>query len=197
MKLLWVAIKDEENQHMTTTELFEHIGITQQEFEKANSVLSKKTTIVMKRKPQDVWVNLYNPHLIRCWNANMDIQFVCDVYACVAYIVSYMAKAEREMGVLLSHAQSEAQKGNLDAKQSMRKLGSVYLHNREVSAQEAVYRVCGLRLKEGSREVQFIPVGENPVRMSLPISMIKSKCDGDDDIWMTSRIDRYLARPDT
>ncbi len=54
-----------------------------------------------------------------------------------------------------------------------------------------------MRLKEGSREVQFIPVGENPVRMSLPISVIKSKCDGDDDIRMTSRIDRYLARPDT
>ncbi len=52
-----------------------------------------------------------------------------------------------------------------------------------------------MRLKEGSREVQFIPVGENPVRMSLPISVIK--CDGDDDIWMTSRIDQHLGKPDT
>ncbi len=30
LKSLWVALKDEENQHMTTSDLFEHNGITQQ-----------------------------------------------------------------------------------------------------------------------------------------------------------------------
>ena len=54
----------------------------------------------------------------------------------------------------------------------MKKIGSTYLHNREVSAQEAVYRVCNLRLKEGSRKVEFIPVGEDQIRMSLPTRVI-------------------------
>ena len=199
LKSVWNAIQNVENKHMTTTELFDSIGIQQGDFERANNVLSSKASIVLKRQPQDVWVNLYNPHLIRCWNANMDIQYICDAYACVAYVVSYMSKAEREMGVLLLQAHNEAQKkGNLDARQSMKELGCVYLHNREVSAQEAVYRVCNLRLKEGSRKVEFIPVGENPVRMSFPLSVIQRKCDEDDDIiWMTSRIDRYKARPET
>ncbi len=69
-------------------------------------------------------------------------------------------KAEREMGLLLRHAQSDAESGNQDAKQSMKQIGSVYLQNREVSAQEAVYRVCTLRLQECSRKVEFVSVGE-------------------------------------
>ena len=75
-----------------------------------------------------------------------------------------MSKAEREMGLLLSQAQSESVKTNVSSKESMRQIGQVYLQNREVSAQEACFRVCNLRLKEGSRKVEFVPLGENPVR---------------------------------
>ena len=82
-----------------------------------------------------------------------------------------------------------------------------------------MYRVCGLHMKEFSRKVQFIPVGENPTRLTKPLSQItknKSKCndkrkcvgkhtvdddnindddDGDDDIWMTNIVERYESRP--
>ncbi|XP_038063129.1 uncharacterized protein LOC119733831 [Patiria miniata] len=197
LKSVWEAIQDKNNANMSALELFKSINIMQTDFEKANDLLSTKTSIIMKRDPQDVWVNQYNPDLIRCWNANMDIQYICDEYACAAYVVSYMSKSEREMGQLLSHTLSEARKGNLDARKSMKELGCVYLHNREVSAQEAVFRVCSLRLKEGSRKVEFIPVGESPVRMSLPLSVIQKKSEDDDDIFMKNRVDRYKARPDT
>ncbi|XP_071788473.1 uncharacterized protein [Asterias amurensis] len=203
LQSVWKAVNNDDNEHITTDELFANIGITQDDFEKANDLLTQKVNFVLKREPQDVWVNQYNPDLLRCWNANMDIQFISDVYACVTYVVSYMSKAEHEMGVLLKHAQSEAESGNQDAKQSMKQIGSVYLQNREVSAQEAVYRVCTLRLQECSRKVEFVPVGENPVRMSLPLSVIQNKsstCNDDDDednVWMASKVDRYKARPDT
>ena len=58
-----------------------------------------------------------------------------------------MSKAEREMGLLLSQAQSESVKTNVSSRESMRQIGQVYLQNREVSAQEACFRVCNLRLK--------------------------------------------------
>ena len=35
------------------------------------------------------------------WRANMDIQFVLDVYACAMYIVSYISKAQKGMSGLL------------------------------------------------------------------------------------------------
>ena len=81
----------------------------------------------------------------------MDIQYVCNAFACVVYI-SYISKAEQDMGLLLQHTQNE----------------SVFLYNREVSAQESFYRVTNMNLNECSRVVTFIPTGENTVRMSLP-----------------------------
>lgn len=69
------------------------------------------------------------------------------------YIISYISKAEREMGDLLKTAQQEARDGNLQVMDELRKLGSVYLHHREVSVMESVYRVTGMHLKQCSRQV--------------------------------------------
>jgi len=106
---------------------------------------------------------------LRAWQGNMDIQYVTDANSVVVYIISYITQAEQEMGMLLQRAQNEARNGNLEARSSLKMLGSVYLHNREVSAQEAVYRLTGMHLKECSRKVQFIPIGTDPVKMSLPL----------------------------
>ena len=131
----------------------------------------------------------------------MDIQYVVDAYACVVYIISYISKAEREMGLLLGNAQREASKeGNVSAKDAMKQLGSVYLHNRDVCAQEAVYRLTNMHLKECSRKVVFVPTGDNVVKMSLPLSVLKQRASSRDltteDMWMTNTVDRYKNRPD-
>ncbi|XP_052393335.1 uncharacterized protein LOC127941915 isoform X1 [Carassius gibelio] len=184
----------------STDAFFESIGINQALFEKVYAQCSKKKSVVLKRSPKDVWVNQYNKHLLRAWQGNMDIQYVTDAYSVVVYIISYITKAEQEMGLLLQRAQNEAMNGNLEARSSLKMLGSVYLHNREVSAQEAVYRLTGMHLKECSRKVQFIPIGLNPVKMSLPLRVIKNKVDQSGEeasFWMTSLVDRYKNRPNT
>lgn len=86
----------------------------------------------------------------------------------------------------------------------MIKIGSAYLSHREVSAQEAVYRICNLRMRECSRKVLFVPVGENPTRLSKPLSQLTKKKGKDhkardyesdnqeeeeDDIWMTNIVE--------
>uniref|UniRef100_UPI00358FEAD2 uncharacterized protein n=1 Tax=Myxine glutinosa TaxID=7769 RepID=UPI00358FEAD2 len=197
---IWNALQDTENNFDHANALFAHVGINQDLFQEAYEILNKKTDVVLQRNPKDVWVNQYNAHLLRCWNANMDIQYVADAYSCIVYIISYISKTEREMGLLLEHARKEAFNGNDDAKQALKKLGAIYLHNREVSAQEAVFRVCNLRLKESSRKVQFVPTGDNPIKMSLPFDVLKKRSKGKDldadQIWMTSLPDRYQNRPD-
>ncbi|VDI19188.1 Hypothetical predicted protein [Mytilus galloprovincialis] len=93
----------------------------------------------------------------------------------------------------------------------MKKIGTSYLHHREISAQEAVFRVTGLRLRECSRKVEFIPVGENPCRMSIPLKDLEKqqsyktskskKINGDSEdedeskIWLNNIVDRYKGRP--
>ncbi|XP_071150937.1 uncharacterized protein, partial [Mytilus edulis] len=193
---LWNTINNANLEHITTENLFTAAGISQEEFESASNILTKRTNITLKRKPADSWINQYNPSLLRCWNANMDLQYITDAYSCVMYIISYISKAEREMGVVLENARKEAAEGNCDAQDAMKQIGGAYFRQREVSAQEATYRACGLHLKESSRKVQFLPVGNNPVKMSLPLNIIQMKANQlDDSIWMHSLYDRYKARP--
>lgn len=63
-----------------------------------------------------------------------------------------------------------------------------------------------LKMKECSRKVVFIPVGDNPTRLTKPLSQLERKQktkdhgslddDGDEeDIWMTNIIERYENRP--
>lgn len=180
--------------------LFQSLGLHQDIFESAYKNITKTTQVVLKRRVNEVWINQYNRQLLKCWNANLDIQYVVNAYACIVYIISYISKAEKEMGLLLANAQREASKqGNMDAKDALKKLGSVYLHNRDVCAQEAVYRTINLKLKQCSRKVVFIPTGDNLVKMSLPLKTIRQKATSKplttNDIWMTNIVDRYKNRP--
>lgn len=192
---IWNFIKENDSKEMVAEELFQTLGITQEQFEEANNSLTKSTSVVLKRNRRESWINQYNAQLLSCWNANMDIQYITDAYACVVYIVSYISKAEREMSQILDCTQREARDGNHEARTAMKKLGAAYLHHREVSAQEAAFRVCNLQLKGCSRKVQFIPLGENPIRMSLPLKVLEKKSDADEEIWMSSLTDKYCARP--
>ncbi|KAK0135929.1 hypothetical protein N1851_028200 [Merluccius polli] len=194
------ALSDDNASFDSVEQLFSHLKINQRRFERAYNVCAKKTHVVLRRQANEVWINQYSKPLLKCWNANIDIQYVVDAYACVVYIISYISKAEREMGLLLANAQREVAKDkSSSAKDALKRLGSVYLHNRDLCAQEAVYRLTGMHLKECSRKVVFVPVGDNNVKMSLPLSVLKQKASSDDltteDMWMTSSVDRYKNRP--
>lgn len=194
------TLSDEDSRYDSVEHLFEHLGINQATFEAAYKCFSRNTQLVLKRQVNEVWVNQYSKPLLKCWNANLDIQYVVDAYACVVYIISYISKSEREIGLLLANAQREASKeGNVSAKDALKNLGSVYLHNRDICAQESVYRLTNMHLKECSRKVMFVPTGDNVVKMSLPLNVLRQKASSHDltteDMWMTSIVDRYKNRP--
>ncbi|XP_075334585.1 uncharacterized protein LOC142395729 [Odontesthes bonariensis] len=193
-------LADETCPYRTVEEIFQRLGINQEIFEKVYKRVSRHTHVVLKREINEIWINQYSPPLLKAWNANLDIQYCVDAYACCVYIVSYMSKSEREIGLMLGNAQREASRdGNVSAKEALKKLGSVYLHNRDVCAQEAVYRLTSMHLKECSRKVVFIPTGDNIVKMSLPISVLRQKAATNDlsseEMWMTGLVDRYKNRP--
>lgn len=181
---------------LCTTDILTPENISQSTLEEALNAQSQRPTVVHRRDPNDCWVNAYNPSLLQAWDGNMDIQFILDPYSSIMYIMSYITKAERELGDLIKTAQKEARQNNEEAVQELRKLGNVYLTHREISVMEAVYRVCGLKLKHCSRDVIWIPTDTESTRITLTINVIKSNAyRGDDNIWMTSIIDRYFARP--
>ena len=139
------------------TRLLETIGITHNTYEQFHSLTTSRIAIVYKRHPNNVWVNAYNPTLLKAWEGNIDIQPILDPFSCVKYIVSYITKAERELGLLLKNVEKELKQGNDTPVQQLRQLGNVFIQNREVSLMEAVYRVCSLRLKQSTRQVLYLP----------------------------------------
>ena len=104
----------------------------------------------------------------------MEVQPVLDAYSCIMYIVRYISKTEREVGDLLKIAQQEAKEGNNEPVHQLRQLGNIYLHNREVSIMESIYRVTGMNLKNCSREVVFLPTDPHALR-ELFFTMFKIK----------------------
>ena len=131
------------------------------------------------------------------WQANMDIQYVIDAYACVMYITSYVLKAEKGMGELLKQAAKECELGNI--RQQLNKLGAVFLTNQGVSAQEAVYRVLSMALRRCSRAFVFLNTDSKESRDSLllPFTQLQKLDDSDTNIYCKNIIDRYAARPQT
>ncbi|CAG2247064.1 unnamed protein product [Mytilus edulis] len=142
LKDVWAVITSYDSlSELKLKDIFKMANTTYSKYKQCLQTVTTKNVIHHKRNLSDLWVNNYNQYLLSAWNANIDIQFVTDVYSCVAYILSYISKSEGEMSELLLNAKKEAVKGNQDSASTMKQIGQVYMNNREVSAQEAVYRL--------------------------------------------------------
>ena len=160
-KNVWKSIKKylndlKEGENITFDDLLIKLDITEKNYLLAIQSGLNAPTICLKRQPNELRINNYNPACLSAWRANMDIQFVLDVYACAVYIVSYISKAQKGMSELLRTACAEARWGKSTIKQQVRDIGNTFLNNVEISAQEAVYIVLQLSMRKSSRQVIFI-----------------------------------------
>ena len=195
LKKVWDLLSDKERHFASFEEVLNAANISQDELENSLATCTNRQTIYYKRRIEEQWINNYNPHLIRAWNGNMDIQYVMDPYSCVMYIVSYISKSEREMGDLLRNAQREASEGNDEAISQLRKLGSLYLHHREISVMGSIYFICGLPLQKSTRKVIFVQTDKDSHKISKPLNMLENSSNDCDNPWQTTQIDKYIARP--
>ena len=60
------------------------------DYTKSLSISKCGRSVILKRKPSEQSVNYYSPAVLKAWEANMDIQYVVNAYACVMYIASYV-----------------------------------------------------------------------------------------------------------
>ena len=139
--------------------------------------------------PVNVSLN-YNPSVMLAWQANMDTQFVLNAYACIMYVASYIMKTERSMGELLKRVAAEARTDEL--KSQLRKVGSAFLTHREVSAQEAVYRILSLPMSN-SVDLLCLLILTPKMREKDNASLSQLE-DNDTNVFQKSLIDRYQHR---
>ena len=183
------------NSELSRDEILVKADISLDEYTKALEVSSKGSGVVLKRQPNECNVNNYNAPVTLAWQANTDTQYVLNAYACVMYVASYIMKTDRAMGQLLKRVASEARTDEL--KQQLRKVGSTFLTHREVSAQEAIYRILSLPMKQLSRTVVFVNTNTKSERIAvLKGKDMLSQLENDDtDVFHKSLIDRYQHRP--
>ena len=162
-----------------------------------SSIKCGQSKLFLKRDLNEIRINSYNETLIKCWEANMDIQFILDPFACAAYIVSYISKGQRGMSNLLNEACRASRKSDCDIRQQVRSIGNVFLSHVEVGAQEAVYLILQMPLRRSSRQVVFVNTNSEENRISL----IKSEADlkelpkDSTDVECDNQIKRYQRRP--
>ena len=184
-----------DNDDLSIIELLDKAGVTLDQYVSALQVSTKGSVVILKRNPNECNINNYNASVMLAWQANMDIQYVLNAYACVMYVASYIMKTEKSMSELLKRVATEARTDEL--KMQMRKVGSAFLTHREVSAQEAVYRILSLPMKQLSRSVVFVDTNPKHERIAVlkNSNALKDLADDDTNVFQKSLINRYEHRP--
>lgn len=95
-------------EEMTLPEFLKALNMNEDLYIRAirSSLITPK--VFLKRNVSEIRVNAYNNFILRCWEANIDVQFIIDAYACAAYVVSYISKSQRGMSNLMHEACKEA-----------------------------------------------------------------------------------------
>lgn len=102
---------------------------------------------------------------------------------------------ERTMSELLKQASSQCKKRDMNIKEKLSVLGNVFLTHREMSTDEAIYRLLSIPLKESNRKVFFLPteLPEQRTRLLKSKKELESLLDDSVDILQTSIVDIYAA----
>ena len=185
--------------NMTITMFLESINLSYDDYILAlcSHIHPGKSKLFLKRELSEIRINNYNPVLLKCWESNMDIQYILDPYACAAYIVSYISKGQRGLSNLLSQATKAARESSSDIKQQVRSIGNVFLSHVKIGAQEAVYLLLQMPLRRASRQITFL----NTNSVDKRVTLIKSTPDlmalpkDSTSIEADNSIKRYQRRP--
>lgn len=156
-----------------------------------------RSKVFLKRSVSESRINSYNSVLLRCWKANMDIQFILDPYSCISYIVSYISKGQRGLSNLLQDACREAREMDSDVRQQVRRIGNQFLTSVEIGAQEAAFLVLQMPLRKSTRDVIYVDTNKPDNRTSLikSVSNLKELPANSKNIEMDNVLKRYKRRP--
>ena len=181
---------------VTLDDLLRSCDVSRDEYFAALDTVQKKLTILYKRKPSETNIGPYNTVMISILQSNMNIQYVTNMYAVLAYITSYMCKPERNMSELMKKAHKEA--SGKDVKDKLRAIGNVFLTKREVSTHEAIKRTLSLKMKSSNINVEFVITGPKEKRTRILKSPSElAKLDPDSkNVYKNSMLDKYQNRPD-
>ena len=156
----------------------QEIKQARQRYIEALSVSVRGTgSVLIRREPKDIFTNNFNPNLMEIHGANHDIQPVVDQYACAQYICGYLTKNEDGASKTMKAVNDEA--GDLSKMEVLNKLATVLDKHREVSIQEAVYRMMGFPMTKSSVVVKYLSTSHPNHRDGLLKGDLKNLPEGE------------------
>ena len=159
----------------------------------------KQPQIFLKRLPSEIRINAYSPMVLFLWRANMDVQFIINIYDVARYVTSYMSKVNKGLSDFLKHASRESKEGNYDSQlDHLKNFASKFIRGTEISAQEAALQVANLPSHYSTTKKVFVPTSEpdNRVQLLKPIEEIQNLPDNSHDIAYSNHLQRYSIRPE-
>ena len=85
---------EDDSTDLSLADLLNKADMTETEYVEALETSCTGNVVVLKHELRECCINIYNPPNMLDWQANMDIQFVLNAYACVMYVASYIMKTE-------------------------------------------------------------------------------------------------------
>ena len=125
-----------------------------------NYILAVCSTIVRlqfysKCPPCEIRINNYMWNCLHIWRANHDIQPCLSLCAMIEYILNYVTKGPKGMSTQMEKACKDANKGNVDLKQSVQHIRNVFLNAVETGQEEAAFLLLQAAMTFMSRESVF------------------------------------------
>ena len=81
MKKVGKSIDNLDTYDITLEDILHKSEISKETYMNALKISKSGNTLVLKRNPNEMHINSYNPDILRIWQANMDIQFILESYA--------------------------------------------------------------------------------------------------------------------
>ena len=146
------------SENQTLENILEKIAVDYDDYEDALKISERGKQIVLRRRPNECFINNYNKHFIKAYQANMDLQFCFDPYAVVTYVCDYWMKDESGMTDFLKEAFKEAKSWENRALLSY--LKRTYMSKRQLGKCEAVYRaIPSMKLQGSNIACTFVQSG--------------------------------------
>ena len=182
-------------QNKSTQEFLQDINLHVDTYMEALQISHRGPNIILKWNTQNVFINACNQDILSLWRRNVDLQYVINEIATVKYICSYMTKGEKVMCETLKRVAKECQ--NNAIRTQMNKIKKEFFGKQVLGAPESAMWVLSMWLTKKSRKVVSVSTSMKDECVSLPKpkSQLAQLHDDDEDVFATSVIDRYAARP--
>lgn len=116
-----------------------------------------KSKLVVSPARHHPRVNAYNPSILSCWAANMDVQVLLDAFGAAVYTASYLKNHEKCKHTPTVLYQLSKNARDISVQQMVRRMLLSVLNTREVSVQEALWIRTGKILCKASRVFITLP----------------------------------------